>query len=157
MMVRVSGRWAMVAASALALVGCGKPDVYPISLRDAYTRLHVVEIPPSGDGPFFRLNTAVSGNGADEVVWAASGSMAMHTCTMTLSKIAAESTHVTVTCDGGSAGSGAAAGMEHNMIRNRVIEMVDATLKGRAFNPDLAAGSTAVSYTHLTLPTKRIV
>jgi hypothetical protein len=143
MISRGFGRFATVATIALALTGCGKPDVYPISLREAYTRLHVVEIPSSGDGPFFRLNTAVSGNGADEVVWAASGSMAAHTCRMALTKIEAESTHVTVTCDGGSAGSGAAAGMEHNMVRNRVIEMVDATLTGRAFSPDRAGGSTA--------------
>jgi len=60
-----------------------------------------------------------------------------------LAKEDADKTRVAVNCDGGSAGSGAAAGMEHAMIRNRVIEMVDATLKGRPFNPALASGATA--------------
>jgi len=137
---------AAISFATLLLAGCGKPDVYAMSRDQAYKRLNAAHIEPSGDGPFFRLATTVSGNGVNEVVWDASGSMAHHKCTMTLAKEDADKTRVAVNCDGGSAGSGAAAGMEHAMIRNRVIEMVDATLKGRPFNPALASGATAARW-----------
>ncbi len=144
--VRFKTRLVAVSFAVILLAGCGKPDVYAMSRDQAYKRLNAAHIEPSGDGPFFRLATTVSGNGVNEVTWDASGSMAHHKCTMTLAKEDADKTKVAVDCDGGSAGSGAAAGMEHAMIRNRVIEMVDATLKGRPFNPALASGATAARW-----------
>jgi hypothetical protein len=48
-----------------------------------------------------------------------------------------------VSCRGGGASDGAAAGLVVKMIRNRVIELVDATLKDRPFDPKKADGATA--------------
>ncbi|WP_295530313.1 hypothetical protein [Novosphingobium sp. Chol11] len=143
--VRFAGRAALIAA-ALLLAACSSPDDYPIGLREAYSRLNAVNIPPAGDGVFFRLETTVSGNSADEVTWTARGPHAVYACRIGLEKIDDGRTHVLVDCDGGSPSSGAAAGMTHNLIRNRVIEMVDATLTGRKFNPKLANGVTAARW-----------
>lgn len=130
-------------AALLALSACGKPDVYALTTDEAYRRLSAAELEPSGDGVFGRLETSVSGNSADEVTWAAGGAHAAYACRLGLKKVDAAHTHVAVNCEGGSPSSGAAAGLEHTMVRNRVIEMVDATLTGRAFNPQLAGGTTA--------------
>jgi hypothetical protein len=137
---------ALLAAAALAVSGCSKPDVYPLSLHEAYKRLDAAQIEPSGDGVFFRLETTVSGNSSDEVTWAAGGTYAVHSCVLGLKKVDETHTHVAVDCKGNSPSSGAAGGMEHAMIRNRVIEMVDATLTGRVFNPAYANGVTAARW-----------
>ncbi|MFM9935741.1 MAG: hypothetical protein ACKVOL_06040 [Novosphingobium sp.] len=144
--LRVIAGKAALFISLLTLSGCGKPDVYAVSLTEAYKRLDSAEIEPSGNGVFYTLDTSVSGNSADEVTWAAGGAMAAHSCTMRLKKVDDTHTHVTVDCKGESPSSGAAAGMEHTMIRGRVIEMVDATLTGRKFDPSLANGVTAARW-----------
>ncbi len=126
--------------SLLALSACGKPDVYPLSMAEAYMRLNTVQIEPSGDGVFYGLETSVSGNSVDRVTWSASDAYAAHSCLLGLKKVDVGRTQVTITCEGGSPTSGAA---EHSMVRNRVIEMVDATLTGRKFDPQLADGTTA--------------
>lgn len=131
------------AVLASLLAGCAEPDEYPLSRKQAYDKLLSARIEPSGDGPFFRLRTTITGNGGSEVTYDALGDMAHRICHMHLTELEPELTKVKVTCEGGGAGEGAAAGMAHNMVRNRVIELVDATLKGRPFNPDLAGGSTA--------------
>lgn len=132
-----------VAALAATVSACAAPDEYPMSRQHAYEKLVAAKIVPGGNGPFFRLETDIRGNGLSEVTYDASGSMARHVCTMRLAALAEDRTKVAVTCEGGGAGDGAAGGMVHNMIRNRVIELVDATLKGRPFDPELAGGSTA--------------
>ncbi len=136
-------RIVLMLACIAMLAGCAEPDEYDISRKQAYDKLMTATIESSGNGPFFRLETTIDGNGGTEVVYDASGSMAHHACTMALSEVAPERTKVAVTCQGGGAGDGAAAGMVHNMMRNRVIELVDATLDGRPFDPELAEGSTA--------------
>lgn len=130
-------------AFAGLLAGCAEPDEYGMSRKDAYDKLMTAKIESSETGPFHRLVTTIDGNGGSEVTYDASGSMAHHACTMKLAELAADKTKVAVICQGGGAGDGAAAGMVHHMIRNRVIELVDATLKGRPFDPQLAEGSTA--------------
>ncbi len=125
------------------LSGCGKADDYAIPLGEAYKRLNAVKLEPSDNGVFYQLDTTMSGNSADEVTWSAGGSFAAHSCRIGLKAIDADNTHVSVDCDSNSPASGAASGMEHAMMRSRVIEMVDATLTGRAFSPALAAGPTA--------------
>lgn len=132
------------ALALLALLaGCAEPDEYPMGRKAAYDKLMTAKIEPSATGPFFRLETTIDGNGGSEVTYDASGSMAHHACTMKLTELAADKTKVAVICEGGGAGDGAAAGMAHHLIRNRVIELVDATLKDRPFDPQLAEGSTA--------------
>lgn len=130
-------------ASVVMLAGCAEPDEYAMSRKDAYDKLMTAKIESSGTGPFFRLETTIDGNGGSEVIYDASGSMAHHACTMKLTELAADNTKVAVICEGGGAGDGAAAGMAHHMIRNRVIELVDATLTSRPFDPQRDEGSTA--------------
>lgn len=143
---RLIGCTAALVGGSVLLSACSKPDVYALSLSEAYKRLDAAQIEPSGSGVFGRLETTVSGNSADEITWSAGGSMSGHACTMQLKKVDDSHTHVTVDCKGGSASSGAAAGMEHALIRNRVIEMVDATLTGRTFDPARAGGITAARW-----------
>ena len=132
------------AALASLLAGCAaEPDEYPLSRKQAYDKLLSARIASSGDGPFFRLRTTITGNVGSEVTYDALGDMAHRICHMHLTELEPQLTKVKVTCEGGGAGEGAAAGMAHNMIRNRVIELVDATLKDRPFNPELAGGATA--------------
>ncbi|MBF9152731.1 hypothetical protein [Novosphingobium jiangmenense] len=136
----------LILGVALAglLAGCAaEPDEYPLSRKQAYDKLLSARIESSGDGPFFRLRTTITGNGGSEVTYDALGDMAHRICHMHLTELEPERTKVKVTCEGGGAGEGAAAGMAHNMIRNRVIELVDATLKDRPFDPELAGGATA--------------
>ncbi len=119
-------------------------DEYPLSVADTYQRLsHANLTPGGGEGPFGRLTASVTGNGENTVEWTAHGSMAGFSCALHLNPIAATSTKVAVSCDGGGAGSGAATGMLNTMIRDAVIEMVDATLNGRAYDAEKAKGATA--------------
>ena len=141
--VRSLAEYAALAAIVLMMSGCGKADDYAIPMSDAYKRLNAVNLQPSENGVFYQLETSVRGNSADEVTWEAGGSFASHSCRIALKPLDAAHTHVSVNCDSSAPASGAAAGLEHNMMRNRVIEMVDATLTGGAFNPALADGTTA--------------
>ena len=89
------------------------------------------------------LETETSGKRNESVECAAKGSHASLRCVVSLTPLEAERTRIDVSCKGGAAGAGAAAGLLVNMIRNRVIELVDATLKDRAFDPQKADGETA--------------
>ena len=149
MKLLAAGGFIVLAAGAVYFFGGGQsaPDVYAMPVKQAYDTLRAAKIEPSGTGMYFRLATTVSGNGKNKVVFDGSGSHAHHNCEIALkpAEDPAE-THVAVTCKGGGAGDGAAAGMVHNMIRNRVIEMVDATLTGREFDPGRAQGLTAARW-----------
>ncbi len=124
----------------------GAPNVYAMPLAQAYERLSTVVIEPSNTGPFGRLETTVMGASATSVIWTASGSHARHQCVMSLTEIEPQRTRVDVSCDGGGPSDGAAAGMIGKMVREAAIEMVDATLDGRAYSPRLARGSTATGW-----------
>ena len=138
-----------VAVAGAAVYFFAKPqpaDDYVMPVQNAYAKLSSVKITPSSkDGMMFSLKTDVTGNGSDKVVWSAGGSMASFRCELGLAPVEKkpDQTHVTVNCNGGSASDGAAAGMVHNMMRNRVIEMVDATLNDRPFDAYRAKGETA--------------
>jgi hypothetical protein len=136
----------VLCAVALPLAGCdffGKPNVYKMPVARAYQKLMAVTIKPSGNGPFYRLDTDTAGNRNKSVEWTAKGSHARHFCVASLTPLEAEQTRVDVSCKGSSPSDGAAAGLVVKMIRKRVIELVDATLKDRPFDPQKADGSTA--------------
>jgi hypothetical protein len=112
-------------------------DVYDMPVGQAYSLLYNVKYEPLTEGQVAaEIERSTSGNGTDTVTWETRGSHTRRSCDLKLVPFEgdAERTHVTVTCAGGGAGEGAAAGIVHNMHRNGVIERVDATLTGRPFN-----------------------
>ena len=137
----------LVGAAALLYVFVDRQPavVFDMQVKDAYIKLTNVDFCPMSEGQV-ALNTVkkATGNGKDKVVWLQQGDMARYECAIDLAALPdnAAKTHVTVTCSGGGAGDGAAAGMVHNMHRNGVIERIDATLTGRPFDSD-KIGSTA--------------
>ncbi len=112
-------------------------DVYEMPVSNAYGLLSTATLTEDGKGPYGRLDTSVAGNGSNQIYWSGSGAHASRKCTLQLQPFEGDAarTHVTVDCKGGSMSDGAAAGMAHNMHRNQVIELVDATLTGRAYDP----------------------
>ena len=136
-----------LAGGAVYFFASPKPaDVYPMPMQEAYARLMAVDFGDMSEGEKALDTTKTArGNGVSKVTWVHHGDMAHYECDMDLhpwSEDAAQ-THVTVTCKGGGAGDGAAAGMAHNMFRNGIIERVDATLTGRPYDKQLAMGATA--------------
>lgn len=135
----------VIGGAALLLAGCGDGNVYDMPVSEAYAKLANLRVAPSGTGPFGQLNTTTTGSGRT-VTWSASGSHAALRCVATLVPVEEARTRVDLTCGGAGAGSGAAAGMENNLIRKRVIEMIDAKLSGRPYDPQRANGITASSW-----------
>ncbi len=120
-------------------------DVYTMPVAEAYEKLVSIQFEPMSEGQkVLHTERSITGDGPGKLVWSEHGDMAALRCELTLAPLPndAKQTHVTVTCEGGGAGEGAAAGMAHNMERDRVIEHVDAALTGRPFDPK-RAGATA--------------
>ncbi|HYJ53221.1 MAG TPA: hypothetical protein VEW04_08610 [Allosphingosinicella sp.] len=134
----------LLCAGAALLAGCTSDgNVYAMPVGDVYAKLANFRPEPSGTGPFGRLSTNVTGSGGRQVVWSASGSHGGYRCTATLVPVETEQTRIDLSCGGGGPSSGAAAGLEANMIRKAVIEMIDAKLSDRPYDPQRAQGSTA--------------
>jgi hypothetical protein len=136
-------RLGSILVLAAALAGCGNGNVYDLPVADVYARLANHRPEPSNTSPFGRLATNVTGSGGRNIVWSASGTFASRRCTATLTPVDAGSTRVDLSCSGGGASEGAAAGLATNQTRKAVIEMIDARLTGREYDPGRAAGSTA--------------
>ena len=135
-------------AAAISLAGCdaltGKADVYKMPVARAYHKLLNVAITPGGKGPFGRLEIDTTGKRNELVEWTVKGSRAEPLCVATFKSLEAEQTRVAVSCKGGD---GPADGIAAQLIRSRVIEHVDATLKGRPFDHKKAEdGSTAAMW-----------
>jgi hypothetical protein len=111
-------------------------DVYPVPVDAAYAKLMAVDFGPMSEGEV-ALDTqkTASGNGQNEVVWVHHGDMAHYECKMKLRAWPSDAakTHVSVSCDGGGAGNGAASGMANNLFRNGIVKRVDATIRGIPF------------------------
>jgi hypothetical protein len=133
----------MMAASATLLAGCGESNVYDMPVGEAYAKLANLRVEPSNSGPFGRLHTTTTGSGGRTVTWSASGTFAAHRCVATLSPVETARTRIDLTCGGASPSSGAAAGLETLYTRRAVIEMIDAKLTDRPYDPHRAQGSTA--------------
>lgn len=134
------------AGAALVFVTSEPADVYDMPISAAYARLTNVNFGANahGEDALHTVKTA-SGNGHDVVTWAQQGDFATFSCKMHLSPLPddLQKTKVAVNCQGGSMAAGAAEGMVHAMMRNEYIERLDATLKGRPFDKQLALGATA--------------
>lgn len=131
-----------VTALGLLTTACGQGNLYPMPADQAYAKLVDAKIERSGKGPFGTLAIAAVGDGSGTIKYMVSDA-GMKMCE---ANIAAEGdkSRITAFCDRG--GEGAAAGMTQNLMRSRLIEHIDATLKGREFDPRLALGSTAGSW-----------
>lgn len=136
-------RLGLILVAAGALAGCGNGNVYDMPVGDVYARLANYRPAPSNTSPFGRLNTTVTGSGGRTIVWSASGSHGGRRCTATLAPEGEGRTRIDLSCQGGGAGEGAAAGLATNLTRKAVIEMIDARLTGRDYDPQRAQGATA--------------
>ena len=137
----------MLCGGAAMLAGCTTDgNVYDMPVGDVYAKLANYRPEPSGTGPFGRLSTNVTGSGGRRIVWSASGSHGGRRCTATLVPVEESRTRIDLSCGGGGPSSGAAAGLENNMVRKAVIEMIDAKLSGRPYDPQRAQGATASSW-----------
>jgi hypothetical protein len=135
----------MISGTAVLLAACGNGNVYDMPVADAYAKLANLRVEPSNTGPFGRLHTTTTGSGRT-VTWSASGTFAAHRCVATLSPVETARTRIDLTCGGASPSSGAAAGLEINQVRKAVIELIDAKLTGRPYDPRRAQGATASSW-----------
>ena len=137
---------AVVGVGGVALMFANRQpaDVYAMPVNEVYARLANVDFGSLGEGER-TLNTVKTarGNGTNMVTWTERGDMAGFECQLGMRPWEEDTnnTLVSVTCAGGGAGDGAAAGMVHNMHRNEVIERIDATLTGRQFSPERAGAA----------------
>ena len=135
----------VVVAAAMSLAGCealnGAPNVYKMPVARAYQKLMAATIKPSGNGPFYRLEIETSGKRNALVEWSSKRSQDGAICSASLKPLDAEQTRIDISCKGGE---GVTDGLMAKLTRVRVIELVDATLRDRPFDPKKAAdGSTA--------------
>lgn len=133
---------AALAACLLYIFVDQKPaDVYDLPVDRTYALLTNVDFGEASD----RVTRTSVGNGSDKVTWRTRGSHVSRSCMLDLAPFEGDAarTHITVTCDGGAAGDGAASGITHNLHRNNVIERVDATLTGRPFDQDMAGATSS--------------
>lgn len=145
----------LLAGGALVAVGAGlfyflveqKPaDVYDMPVSDAYSLLTKVDFGKRTEGEqAAQISYSSRGNGRDKVFWGISGSHTRRQCDIQLTPFEGDAarTHVAIACQGGGAGEGAAAGIAHNMVRNRMIERIDATLTGREYDVTRVGASSS--------------
>ena len=134
----------VVSALAVLMAACGPGNVYKMTTQEAYDKLVAAPVDHTPKGPFGVHEVVAGGDGSTTVHWSAAGGFGGNLCEANLSPEGADKTKVMVYCGGG--GEGAAAGMMQNMYRNAIIEHIDATLKGRAYEYQAAQGSTASSW-----------
>ena len=120
-------------AAAIALAGCDdlveKPYVFKLPAAKAYDKLMAAPVSPV----FGRLAIETKGKKYELVEWTSRfGSL----CNASLKPQGAEKTRVDVSCN--DYGEGAAAGIATTLRRNRLIELVDATLRDRPYDPKKA-------------------
>ena len=128
----------VVCAAAISLAGCDdlvqKPYVYRMPVATAHQKLMTAAVKPSGKGPFGRLEIETSGKKNELVEWSIKGSLTGALCNASL-KPQGEQTRIDVSCKNRG---GAEGGIVATLTRNRVIELVDATLRNRPYDPKSA-------------------
>ena len=132
-----------VGVVGYAWFSAGDPNVYPMSQAEAYAKLTSSRPPSDGKSAFGTQHLTASGNGESKVNWNASGTFSSTHCEAEITPEGAAKSRIMAFCQGGGASDGAAAGMVSGMLRHALIEHIDATLKGRAFDPLKAQGATA--------------
>jgi hypothetical protein len=121
-------------AAAIALAGCDdlveKPYVFKLPAAKAYDKLMAAPVTPV----FGRQTIEITGKKYELVEWTTKGFGSL--CNASLKPQGADKTRVDISCK--DYGEGAAAGIATTMRRNRLIELVDATLRDRPYDPKKA-------------------
>ena len=128
----------VLLAAATALAGCealtAQGNVYKLPVERVYQKLLAAPPKPSGSGPFGTLEIQTAGKRNESVEWATNrGRVSL--CVASLKSLEAERTRIDLSCN---MGNSAIEGMQAKLIRNRVIEFVDATLKDRPYDHEKA-------------------
>lgn len=136
-----------VAAGAAVYFFAGAPrpaNVYDMTTDEAYAKLAVEQFDESyvNNQP---IGGIVKGNGHNEVNWS-NGSHNYCDIVLGTDPQWSGDTRVDVSCNGGGTGKTGIAGITHNLMRNEVIERVDALLTERPFDRQRATGSTAARW-----------
>ncbi|WP_315763645.1 hypothetical protein [Sphingomonas sp. Y38-1Y] len=141
----------ILGVSAAALVGgwfllspYTPPNIYPVAPEAAYAKLMEPVKTGDGDGPYDRLEVYPSGNGKSEVRWDTGMKGSGRGCTILIAPVEGGRTQLDMTCP--NIGEGAAAGLTTVMRRNKMIELADATMTGRAYDAERARGATAAKW-----------
>ena len=137
---------AATAGLLFVLVERKPADVYDLPVDRTYELLVNVDFGELSEGQrAVELQRTSVGNGFDSVTWRTRASHVSRSCDLKLAPFDGDAarTHITVTCNGGGAGEGAAAGMAHNIYRDSVIERIDATLTGRPFDSARAVSTSS--------------
>jgi len=133
-----------VTALGLLTAACGQGNLYPMTPDEAYAKLLTAKLKPSGKtGPFYMLPITVSGDGSSTVRWK-QAETGLVLCEANVTAEGADKSRITAFC--GAGGEGAAAGMTQAMNRKALIELIDATLRGRPYDQQKAMGSTAAGW-----------
>lgn len=139
----MNAKWFGIAAAGLLVSACDfKGNVYAMAPQQAYDKLVAAPVSWDGKGPFGKLDVSPSGQGDGTVRWSNSGGRRF--CEANIKPEGADKSRIDVFCDG--PGEGAATGMMQAMYRSAIIEHIDATLKGRQYDVQLAQGATAASW-----------
>ena len=125
-------------AAALVLAGCealtGQGNVYKLPVDRVYQKLMAAPAKPPGGGPFGKLEIQTSGKRNESVEWATNrGRVSL--CVASLKSLDAERTRIDLSCN---MGNSAIEAMQAKLIRNLVIEFVDAALKDRPYDHEKA-------------------
>jgi hypothetical protein len=121
-------------------------NVYPVSFKDTYAKLRKSSVEETEGSKAAGVTTVISGDPDKYVMWSTRGSHVAFDCKAHLIPVDASNTKIIPVCEGGGAGEGAAAGMAMNMRVNAFIERIDSVMTDRAYNKDLAMGSTAAGW-----------
>lgn len=131
-----------VAAFSSLLAGCGAADEYSLARKDVYVKLARIAIEPSRTAPWGMIDFDVHGNGLDMLTFGAEEDAVGFGCTVRLRALAPDKTKIAVDCKKQTGGD-AASGMLHVMLRNNLIEVIDATLDGRPVDQTRASATAA--------------
>lgn len=115
--------------------GGNDPTLFDLPPAEVYEKLTTVDFSQANKSPFARAKVTATGDGAQNVVWAAG---ALPLCNIRLAGEEADSkTRVAVECI--QMGEGAAIAFTKNALRGQAIALVDSTLKGYPYDPSLVA------------------
>ncbi len=143
----IGGLGTLTAGLLYVFVDQTPAQVYDQSVPQVYQALTATDLGASTAPEWSSLQTKVSGNGTDTIFWTTQTSHSGRQCRINLAPFEGDDskTHISINCKGGGAGDGAAAGMAHNMARDRMIERIDSLLTDREFDA-ARAGATAARW-----------
>lgn len=150
MKLLAAGGFVIVAAGTLYFFSGGQrpADQYAMPVSQAYAKIAATTSPQTETQRELGTKGMISGNGVNTLWYGHADDDGSNSkrCQIKLDAIDAANTHVTVECDQDAVKAGMVTGVDvipHHYIRNRVIEVVDSALAGRAFSEQKAGGQTA--------------